>query len=510
MPLDNNKRIAKNTLMLYIRQILILLVSLYTVRVVLDVLGIEDYGIYSVVGGIVSLFSFFSVTMSSATQRFFSFALGQNDFEKLKKIFIVNFIIYVVIAVVIFVLLESIGLWYVYERLNVPIERFESAYWIYHFSIFTFIATMFSTPFVAIIIAHEDMKIYAYVSIADSIMKLCIVFLLKYLPWDKLELYGMLVFEVSVFISLIYIVICVRKYKECQFKHFCWDKNLMREIIGFTGWTMFGQASTVARNQAVTILLNQMFNPTIVAAKAIANNVTNAINMFSNSFNLGLYPPIIKLYAAGNKKEMFSLILRGSKMTFFLMWIFALPLFIEMEAILKIWLKNPPSETLLFTRLALLEVLINSVSLPITTAARAPGKMKVYELTLGIIQIAIFIVSWIVLKLGAEAYSIFVIAIAANCLMFLVRLLIVRTLIGIPVRPFFIQVIFPIFFIILVSATLSFTTHWILPSTFIFVFISIFLSVIISCGSMFFIGLKKLEREKVRKSISIRIKKITN
>lgn len=508
MSSETNKKIAKNTLMLYTRQILILLVSLYTVRVVLNVLGVEDYGIYNVVGGIVSFFSFLSGTMASATQRFFSYALGEHNLEKLKKTFIVNLVIYGVIAIIALVILETIGVWFVNEQLRVPLERFEAARWIYHFSVLTFIATIFITPFMAIIIAHEDMQIYAYVSIVEVVMKLGVVFLLMYLPWDKLELYGVLVFVVSVINAIIYIGICTRRYRECQFRKFYWDKELFREIIGFTGWTLFGQITTVVRNQAVTILLNQVFTPVVVAARAIATNITSRINVFSNNFNVGLYPPIIKSYAANDKKNLFSLIYNGSKMTFFLMWVFALPMFLEMDIILHLWLKNPPPEAVLFTRLALVEVLINSMSLPITTAARAPGRMKIYELTLGSIQIAIFIVSWVVLNMGAAAYSVFVVAIIANAIMFIVRLLIVRKLIDLSLKPYFYQVVFPVLGVTLFSGIPSFALHIMLPDNLIFKIISGLISVILVFISMYFIGLDKRWREKVRSIIVNRIRKI--
>jgi len=507
---SNNKRIAKNTMMLYFRQILILLVSLYTVRVVLYALGVEDYGIYSVVGGIVSFFSFLSGTMASATQRFFSFALGQSDFKKLKKTFSVNLLIYGAIAIIALILLETIGLWFVYEKLNVPPERIEAVRWVFHFSVFMFIATIFSTPFMAIIIAHEDMQIYAYVSIIEVLMKLGVVFLLVHLPWDKLELYGLLTFVVSVIITFIYIFICIKKYTECQFRKFYWDKGLFHEILGFTGWTLFGQITSVGRNQAVTILLNQVFNPVVVAARAIAINITSQINVFSNNFNTGLYPPIIKSYAADDKKEMFSLIFNGSKITFFLMWVFALPFFIEMDTILSVWLKNPPPEAVLFTRLALVEVLINSISLPINTAARAPGKMKFYEFTLGCIQIVIFVASWIVLRMGGAPYTVFVVAIIANLVMFVIRLLIVRMLIGLSLKPFFYQVIFPIFLVTLFSTLISIGIHLILPlpQGIIFTIISMFLSILITCLTMYFLGLDKNMRNITKNIFLKRFHKI--
>ncbi len=498
MPSENNKRIAKNTLMLYARQILILLVSLYTVRVVLNVLGVEDYGIYNVVGGVVSLFSFLSSSMASATQRFFSFALGQKDTEKLKRTFSVNLIIYIAIAVIAFILLETAGSWFINQQLKVPQGRFEAARWVFHFSIFTLIATIFTSPFMAIIIAHEDMHIYAYVSIVEVTLKLGIVFLLMYLPWDKLEIYGVLVFAVSIINAIIYIGICIKKYTECQFRNLYWDKGLLHEIIDFTGWTLFGQLTTVLRNQAVTILLNQVFTPVIVAARVIATQITNQVNIFSNNFNVGLYPPIIKSYAANEKKNMSLLIFNGAKITFFLMWVFALPLFIEMDTILHVWLKTPPGGAILFTRLALIEVLINSISLPITTAARAPGRMKTYELTLGFLQMSILFIDWLVLKMGSAAYSVFIVAIGVNLIMFIVRLLIVNKLIDFPLLPFFKQVVLPVLSVMLLSTILSMAIHWILPKGIVFAGVSVLSSMLFATICMYLLGLNKTWKTKVR------------
>lgn len=503
---SNNKRIAKNTLMLYFRQILILFVSLYTVRIILEVLGVEDYGIYNVVGGIVSFFSFLSGTMASATQRFFSFMLGQNDGNKLKATFTVNWIIYGVIAIIAFILLETIGLWFITERLNIPFDRIEAVHWIFQFSILTFMFTIISTPFMAIIIAHEDMQIYAYVSIIEAVLKLLTAFFLIYLPWNKLELYGALLLVVSMITAFIYIIICIRKYKECQFRMFYWDKHLLHEIIGFTGWTLFGQVTTVTRNQAVTILLNQMFNPLVVAARSVATNVANQIGVFSNNFNVGLYPPIIKMYASGNKSGMFLLIFNGSKITFFLMWIFALPLFVEMDTVLNLWLKNPPQEAVLFTRLALLEVLINSISLPIATAARAPGRMKMYELILGSIQLLIFILSWLMLIWGGEAYLVFVVAIIVSLFMFIIRLLILHQLIEFPTKLFFIQVVYPILLVVCFSGTPSCLFSLVLPNGVFYSVISMTMSMMFSSISMYFIGLDKMSREKIRKVLICKIK----
>lgn len=507
MSSSNYKRIVKNTLMLYFRMLLTMGVSLYTVRVVLNVLGVEDYGIYNVVGGIVSLLVFLPGTMASATQRYFSFALGENNREKLEKTFTVNWILYGAIAGIALLVFLTIGLWFVNEQLKVPPERFEAARVLYFLSVLTFAVSLFTSPFMAILIAHEDMHIYAYVSIGEALLRLGAVFLLAYLPWDKLELYGLLVLIVTALNAAVYIGICMWKYEECQFRQFHWDKLLLKEIVGFTTWTLFGQLSTAVRTQAVTILLNQMFNPAVVAARAVATNVSVKVVTFSGNFNRGLYPPIIKAYAANDKGEMFSLIFNGSKITFYLMWLLALPLFLEMDVILTLWLKEPPADAVLFTRLALIEGIIMSVSLPLATAARAPGKMKLYELVLGTIQLAIFPASWLVLKMGCAAYSVFVVAIVANLIMFYVRLVLVHYLIQIPVWGFLREVMTPIFKVGVASLLLAMAADRLFPDGLMFSVVSIAWTGLASAACIYFIGLNKEWRAKVPAMIKAKLSK---
>ncbi|MDD4157777.1 MAG: hypothetical protein PHY08_14535 [Candidatus Cloacimonetes bacterium] len=271
--------------------------------------------------------------------------------------------------------------------------------------------------------------------------------------------------------------------------------------MGFTAWTLFGQMTTTIKNQAVTILLNQVFNPLIVTARVIANNIAEQISIFSNNFNISLYPSIIKSYAAESKDRMYSLIFNGSKITFFLMWIFALPLFWEMDNILLFWLKNPPAEASLFARLAMIELLVHSISLPLTTAARAPGRMKVYELILGSMQISIFIISWFVLVMGGQAYSVFVVAIIISIIMFITRLLIVRGLIDISLKLFCNKVIMPVLTIVIFSIILSFVVHISLPNGIFFTFLSIFLNILISIILIYFLGVSKDERKSIINNI---------
>lgn len=493
---SNNKRIAKNTLMLYFRQILIMLVSLYTVRVVLEVLGAEDYGIYNVVAGVVTLFSFLSGAMATASQRYFSFDLGRKDHEQLKKTFSVTLTIYILLIFLVILLAETIGLWFVYTKLVIPADRLVAAKWIYQFSILNFAVTLITTPYMASIIAHENMNVYAYVSIVEAILKLAIVFLLQRLQYDKLVVYGFLLFTVGFINAALYRGYCKKKYEECRFK-LIFDKKMFLEICGFTGWSLFGAFTSVVRTQAITILINQFFNPVVVAARAVSTQITNALNVFSSNFNTSLYAPIIKEYAAENKERMFSLIFNGCKMTFFLMWIFALPLCLRMEYVLNLWLKNLPDYVVIFTILSVIEVLIASISLPITTAARAPGKMKEYELILGTLQLSIFVISFVWIRFfNGQAVVVFYTAIIVNLIMFFVRLIIVRELIKMPLTLFTVKVILPISIICIMSAIPSYFLSCYLPQNFISLVIVVSITIILSSLLMFFIGFNKDIRNK--------------
>ncbi|EJD6401883.1 hypothetical protein M0H77_RS17060 [Providencia rettgeri] len=493
----SNKKILKNTVALYLRQIIIILITLYSMRVILNELGLENYGIYSVVAGFVTLLAFLPGSMASATQRFFSFALGENDSSKLKKTFSVNLIMYAAIALLAYMLLQTIGLWYIKEYMKIPDSRFSAALELYHYTSLSFIFSIFTAPFIAILIAHEDMQIYAFISVIDAILKLAIAISLAYINYDLLVYYGLALLLISIFVACTYIFICMKKYTECQLKKLYWSSSMLKEILGFTTWTLLGQLSTVFRNQAVTVLVNQMFNPGIVAARAIALNVASQVAVFSNSLNTGLYPPIIKSYAANQKNEMMGLIFNGSKLTFFLMWVFALPIMLEMETILTLWLKTPPPEAILFTQLAIIESLIVAISMPLTTAARAPGKMALYEITLGSIQIAIFFISWLFLSLGYSAEWVFYVAIAANILMFQIRLLLVKLLIKMPILPYYKKVVGPITIILITSASLSTLLANNLPNNLYYSLVVIIFSVITSTITMYYLGLDQHWRKKI-------------
>lgn len=503
---QRNKRIAKNTFLLYIRMLISMGVSLYTVRIVLNTLGVEDYGLYNVVGGVVALLSFLPGSMASATQRFFSHALGEQDQEKLNKIFGVNSFIYLGIGALAFIILNTVGVWFIENQLEVPEGRLDALVSLFYIAVITFVISIIKSPMMAIIIAHEDMKIYAYMAILEALLKLGVVFLLMYLPGDKIIIYGALLMGVSIIDTTVYLIICFKKYTECRFKHIRWDYSLAKQIMGFTGWTLFGQLTTVARGAALTILLNQYFTPVVVAARAIAVNIAGQSNLLAVQFNTSLYSPIVKSYAANKRKEMYDLVIIGSKATFFLMWILALPIFIEMKSILAIWLKNTPEHTVEFARLTLIEGLIFAISLPLTTAARAPGKMAAYETILGILQFSILALSWLLLMSGSGPKTVFYVAIMINFVMFFARLKIVSRLTGLPIVLYLAQTVFPVFKVILISSVFSAVFSCILPIGIVFFIISLGGIFIISVLTIYYLGLPLIIREKIKSFVSLKVK----
>ena len=338
---DKNRRIARNTVMLYFRQAAILLVSLWTVRMTLKVLGETDYGLYTVVAGIVTMFTMFSGAMASASQRFFSFALGRKDYDGLRNIFSMTLIIYAVIIVAAILLMEIGGLWFVSGYLSVPKGRETAVIWIYEANIFSLVCTLITTPYMALIIAHENMDVYAVISIIEAALKVFVVIAVGRMPGDKLAMYGILTALSTFAITFLYRFYCRRSYQESRYKSY-WDKGMFKEIFSFTIWNLFGSSVGAFKIQGVNIILNQSFSQIVVASRGIASSVGTAVISFSQSFGTAIRPVIIKEYAAENYEKVNALIGSASKLTFLLMYIFILPLAFEIHTVLKIWLGNVP------------------------------------------------------------------------------------------------------------------------------------------------------------------------
>lgn len=493
---SSTKRIAKNTLMLYFRQILIMLVSLYTVRVVLATLGAEDYGIYNVVAGVVVMFGFLSGAMATASQRFFSFELGRGDTEKLKETFSVTISIYLILILIVVALAETVGLWFVNKKLVIPSERMNAARWIYQFSIANFAVTLITAPYMAAIIAHEDMGVYAYASIVEAALKLAVVFLLKVLPYDKLVVYGLLLLCIGMINTSVYRFHCRRHYEECRFRP-VWNKAMFGEIWNYMGWNLFGSAVGVFNNQILNVILNQFFGPVVNAARAVSSQISSAVNSFASNFSTATRPQIIKDYAADKVEDTHRLVFRACKMTFFLMFMFTLPLVLEMPYVLKLWLKEVPENTVVFAQLTLIDALITSMTYPIMTLAQATGKIKLYQGVVGGILLCNLPLAYILLKTGFPPHSVMVGQVAVSVVATAVRLVITNRLSRFSLRRFAVKVAAPLFFIVVLSA--------VAPSFIVLRFCESFLrlcatlvsSVIFSCMAFLLVGLDKGERGAV-------------
>ena len=314
---QDNKRVAKNTLLLYFRMIIIIIVSLYTVRIILNILGIIDYGIYSVVGGFVAMFSFLSNTMASATQRFIAFEIGKRNPERLKQIFSLSLLIYILIAIVVLIIAETVGVWFLNNKMTIPYDRLVATNWVYQFAIMSFIVTIISLPYYSVLIARENMKTYAIISALEVFLKLGIVFLLFLVKDDKLIFYGVFLFIVSLIISSIYKIYCTKKYIECRY-NFYWNKTIFIEMTSYAAWNMIGALANLFKNQGVNVLLNVFFGPVINTARGISIQIGVALNSFVTNIYMAVRPHITKVYASGDKEYMMKIVFQSAKTFLFL------------------------------------------------------------------------------------------------------------------------------------------------------------------------------------------------
>lgn len=452
---SNNKRIAKNTLLLYFRMLLTMGVSLYTVRVVLEALGDVDYGLYNVVGGVVVMFSFFSSTMATASQRFFAFELGKKNFSQLKKTFSVTMTIYCILALIIFVLAETVGLWFLNHKMVIPTERLEAANWVYQFSILSFIIVMIAIPYNAAIIAHERMNVYAYISIVEVILKLLIVYLLVVFSFDKLKLYAVLIFGVTFFTTIIYRNYCIKRFEECRYS-FIWDKLYFKEIVSYSGWNLFGALAGIFNNQGTDIVLNLFFGPVVNASRAIASRINTSISQFVLNFLTATRPQITKYYAAGEKEEMLKLVFQSSKLSYLLLFVISMPVLLEADYILSIWLKTPPDYVVLFSRLTIIGTLIDSLSYPLMTAAQATGKIKSYQIIVGGTMLLSLPLGYTLLKLGYPSESVFYVSIGIAIICLFIRLRLLGRMISLSMKDYVKKVVNPLIIITVVGYLLPF------------------------------------------------------
>jgi O-antigen/teichoic acid export membrane protein len=473
-----------------------MLVSLFTVRIVLKTLGVVDYGIQNVVGGIVAMLSFFSSTMVSASMKFFAFELGRKNYKRLNQFFNLSVFTYLGFSLFVILIAETVGIWFFNTQLTIPDNRMGAAMWVYQFSIASFVLQMLIIPYNAMIIAHEKMNIYAYISIAEVVLKLVIVYLLFIISIDKLKIYAVLLFVVMLIIASIYVFYGTKKYKECKLFLF-WDIGMFKELISYSGWSIFGALAGMIRNQGINILLNMFFNPIVNAARAIAFRVNNSINLFVTNFFQAVRPQITKDYAAGEREEMMKLVFRSSKYCYYLILLFAIPILLETPYILKIWLNEVPEYTVLFTRLVIITTMIESISYPFQTAISATGNIKWYQIVTGGLLILNLPISYLFLKTGSPPEVTMYIAIGIAAIAQVSRILFMKSMLQMRIQLYLKETILIIILVTIFTCIIPFLSHKYLDPGFLRLIVVTILSVTISIVIIYLIGITYSERQTI-------------
>lgn len=501
---QSNLSIAKNSSLLYFRMMVVMFINLYAVRLVLNALGAEDYGINNVVAGIVTMLSSVSSVLSTATQRYYSYSIGENKLERLRNIFSASINIFGVLSLIVLILGETVGLWFINTQLVIPVNRIDAANWIYQFSIFSFIFTFLQIPYSAAIMAREDMRIFATISIVESVLKLVAVLFVYLIPYDGLIIYGAALFLISALVLISHIVIGNNRYAECRYQK-PREKKLYKELLSFSGWSLFGSVAGVGMAQINTILVNIYFGPFVNAARAISFQFSLAVSSFSNNFLVAIRTPMIKSYAEESYLYLNKLFNLSNKFIYYCLLMILLPLFFEMETVLVIWLKAADAQTVVFSRLILVYALIMSLNNPISIIIQATGHVKEYHVAVEVFTLSCVPVTYILFKYGYQAYYSYVVMIIAAIAAHIVRLICLKKY----YKPFSYSEYTKSFLLpalaitIIASSFLSFL-HRSVISTELRVSAVVLFSVV-SVGLLtFFLGLSKMEKDVIKNLIIYR------
>lgn len=482
---------------LYFRMIFVILTNLYVSRIILEQLGIEDFGIYTLVGGLVSFLAIFQSVMASAVSRFFTIAIGKRDFIKLKKYFNISFIIYLLIALSFLIICETIGMWFLENKLIIPNERTYAARYVFHFSVLSFLLGIISVPYSSIIIAHEKMNLYALIGILESIIKLFITFIIVNIEFDKLIFYSICIAVISLINFLINYLYCFKKFIETRINWF-WDWLMFKELFLFSVWSLFGSISSVARNQGINLILGIFFNPAINAARGIATQVSDGITQLSNNFFTAVRPQIIKQFASNEKTSMLNLVFRSSKFSFYLLLIIVIPVFFETKFLFEIWLVEIPQYAVLFTRIVLITALIDTLSYPLISAINANGDIKWYQIVTGSILILTLPISYVFLKLGYPAETPMYIALVISIVAQFSRISFVKYFFRVSMIEYFKNVLGVILIVFCLCLFIPSIIYLFIPHGIFRFIMTLIISLSINVLIIYFIGFDNYERNAIK------------
>jgi len=493
---SQTRRIARNTLMLYVRMLVLMLVGLYTSRVVLDALGENDFGIYDVVGGVVAMFTIISGSLNSAISRFITFELGKTDGQRLNKVYSTAVLIQLVIAAVVVSVAEPVGLWFISNEMTIDPSRIPAARTVLHFSLASFVINMMSVPQMASITAHEKMSAYAYIGLLDGFLRLGAAVLISRSSSDRLVLYAALMTMTVLLVRMAYGLYCRRYFPECRFR-MVRDLSLVKEMFSFAGWNFIGVSAGVLRDQGGKILINIFTGPAVNAARGVALQLSGAVQGFVTNFMTAVNPQITKSYAAGDREYMYFLISKSSRMSYYLLFVLALPVLFNTGYLLDLWLKDVPSHSELFVQLFLVFTLSESLSNPLITAQLATGNIRNYQLVVGGLQLLNIPVSYVFLKLGAVPEVTVMVAVAISQICLFARLFMLRGMIGLPAGDFLKKVYLNVIAVSAAALVVPLAADTALPDTFSGFAASVTICVCSAGLSVMFIGLRASERREL-------------
>lgn len=497
---DNNKRIAKNTLCLYIRMFVMMLTALFTSRIVLDVLGAADYGLNNVISGVVVLFSFLNSALLSATQRFLNFHLGRKDYKQTKVVFCMSLNTYMLLSVLVIILGETLGLWFVNAHLNIPQERMYAAQWVYQFTLIQFVINLLRVPYNASIIAYERMNFFAYVSLVEVIAKLAVVYLLYVTTFDKLVFYSFLYTIVPFIITLVYKLYCNRHFDTTKYKAI-WDRTAFKDIFSFSGWSLFGSLANLSAQQGLNILINIFYGVTVNAAAGIANQVSQNVYGFISNFQTAFQPQIVKTFATKEVERFHKLIFQTSKFSYFMVLILVLPILFTLDGLLEIWLKQVPEYTAIFCRLILIFLSIEAVTAPLWMSVQATGKIRNYQILMASLIFLNFPIAYIVLKIGLPVYTVWIVRIIVNLLTMMARCVYMKMKLDFPLLPYLHNVVMPVVCVTVAALPIPIILHYCISGFWMNLIVVGITTMLVTILDVYFIGMNAHEKGMARNMI---------
>ena len=508
---SNNKRIAKNTIILYFRMAFLMCIGLYTSRVVLQTLGIEDYGLYNLVGSIVILFGFLNATLSTSTQRFLNIEIGSGDDKKLKDVFSNSLLLHVILVGIIFLLAETIGLWYIENIAVIPTGRNIAARWVYQFSVVAACIQIIQLPFMATIIAHERMNAFAYISIYEGLSKLLIVYLIQVLEYDKLIMYGLFVLIIQISVAVFYNIYCQKHFNEARFR-ISVNKPLLKEMLSFSGWNLTGNLAFACNTQGLNIILNLFFGTVVNAARGVAFQIQGLVLQFANNFQIAVKPQVVKYYAAGQLEEMVKLVINSAKYSAFLLIILVVPIIVTIKELLFIWLGDYPLYTPIFVTIILMRCVIATITNNIIMVVHASGYLKNISICAGILLLLVLPISYVLLLLGFNPAIVFVVDLIAAMGEAVIELFFMNRYIKFPVKEFCMKVYLKVILILAIAFSIAYGVYFSVNelSNVSILFIVIPVSIMSCILSIYLIGLNKNERINIRRYVKSKLLLMTN